>query len=88
MCLGVPARILSADDGGLLRMGQVDFGTVSREVCLAYVPEANVGDYVIVHAGFAISQLDEEEARESLSLLGELGVLEELQLPGPPTPPS
>ena len=57
-------------------MGKVDFGGVTREVCLAYVPEAQVGDYVIVHIGFAISQLDEAEAQETLDLLVECGILE------------
>jgi len=52
-------------------MGKVDFGGVIREVCLAYTPEAQVGDYVVVHAGFAISRLDEEEAQETLALLEE-----------------
>jgi len=75
MCLGVPARIVETQDGGLLRMGKVDFGGISREVCLAYVPEADVGDYVIVHAGFAISRLDEVEAQETLDLLLESGIL-------------
>jgi hydrogenase expression/formation protein HypC len=75
MCLGVPARIVETEDGGLLRMGKVDFGGVSREVCLAYVPQADVGDYVIVHAGFAISRLDEVEAQETLDLLLESGIL-------------
>jgi hydrogenase expression/formation protein HypC len=56
-------------------MGKVDFGGVSREVCLAYVPEADVGDYVIVHAGFAISRLDEVVAQETLDLLLESGIL-------------
>lgn len=58
-------------------MAKVDFGGVTREVCLAYVPEAEVGDYVIVHAGFAISQVDESEAQETLDLLVESGLLEE-----------
>jgi hydrogenase expression/formation protein HypC len=58
-----------------MRMGKVDFGGITREVCLAYVPEADVGDYVIVHAGFAISQLDEAEAQETLALLVESGIL-------------
>jgi len=53
-------------------MGKIDFGGVAKEACLAYVPEAVVGDYVIVHAGFALSRLDEEEAREVFALLGEL----------------
>jgi hydrogenase expression/formation protein HypC len=58
-------------------MGRVDFGGVTREVCLAYVPEAGVGDYVIVHIGFAISQLDEDEAQETIRLLVESGILGE-----------
>lgn len=78
MCLGIPAKVIEIDDdGGLLRMGKVDFGGVTRQVCLAYVPEAQVGDYVIVHVGFAISRLDEEEAQASLDLLREMGILEE-----------
>lgn len=60
-----------------MRMGRVDFGGVIREVCLAYVPEARIGDYVIVHVGFAISQLDEDEAQETIRLLVESGILEE-----------
>jgi len=63
-----------------MRMGRVDFGGVNREVSLAYVPEAQVGDYVIVHAGFAISQVDEDEARKTFELLMESGILEEGEL--------
>lgn len=72
MCLGVPGRIVEVQEGGLMRMGRVDFGGITREVCLAYVPEAQVGDWVIVHVGFAISRLEEEEALETLQLLGEV----------------
>ncbi|MCX7856071.1 MAG: HypC/HybG/HupF family hydrogenase formation chaperone [Anaerolineae bacterium] len=72
MCLGVPGRIIEVQEGGLMRMGRVDFGGITREVCLAYVPEAQVGDWVIVHVGFAISRLEEEEAMETLQLLGEV----------------
>ncbi|MGD8966092.1 MAG: HypC/HybG/HupF family hydrogenase formation chaperone [Anaerolineae bacterium] len=75
MCLGVPGRIIEAQEGGLMRMGKVDFGGITREICLAYVPEADVGDYVIVHAGFAISRIDEAEAQETLALLVESGIL-------------
>ncbi len=72
MCLGVPGRVIEiSGENGLARMGKVDFGGVIREVCLAYTPEAQVGDYVVVHAGFAISRLDEEEAQETLALLEE-----------------
>ncbi|MFO7741400.1 MAG: HypC/HybG/HupF family hydrogenase formation chaperone [Anaerolineae bacterium] len=76
MCLGIPGRITEAEEDGLMRMAKVDFGGVTREVCLAYVPEAGVGDYVIVHAGFAISQVDESEAQETLDLLVESGLLD------------
>lgn len=76
MCLGIPGQIVDVDEGGLMRMGKVDFGGVTREVCLAYVPEAQVGDYVIVHVGFAISQVDEAEAHETLQLMAEVGILE------------
>ena len=73
MCLGVPGRIISLEDNPIgMPMGKVEFGGVAREVCLAYTPEAQVGDWVIVHAGFAISLLDEEEARQSLEALAEL----------------
>jgi hydrogenase expression/formation protein HypC len=72
MCLGIPGRILdhrrSAETGGL-PVGTVDFGGVRREVCLAYTPAARVGDYVIVHVGFAISVVDEEEAERTLAVL-------------------
>ena len=76
MCLGIPGRITEVTENPLLRMGTVDFGGVSREVCLAYVPEAEPGDYVIVHVGFAIGQLDEDEAKATLALLQEMGEVE------------
>ena len=74
MCLAVPGRITQVDDSPPLRMAKVDFGGVTRDVCLAYVPEAQMGDYVIVHSGFAISQLDEGEAQETLRLLAQMGL--------------
>jgi len=77
MCLAIPGRIVEVNEDALMRMGRVDFGGVIREVCLAYVPEAQIGDYVIVHVGFAISQLDEDEAQETIRLLVESGILEE-----------
>jgi hydrogenase expression/formation protein HypC len=69
MCLAVPGRITRIADERGLRMGDVDFGGVTRRVCLAYVPEAAVGDYAIVHAGFAISTLDQEVAARTLELM-------------------
>ncbi len=76
MCLGVPGRITQMEENEFMRMGKVDFGGITREVSLAYVPDAEIGDYVIVHAGFAISQLDESEAQETLELMVESGILE------------
>jgi hydrogenase expression/formation protein HypC len=69
MCLGIPGKVVEINDDGPLRMARVDFGGVRKEACLAYVPEVRVGDYVIVHVGFAISALDEEEAQKTLELL-------------------
>ncbi|MEJ2412797.1 MAG: HypC/HybG/HupF family hydrogenase formation chaperone [Anaerolineales bacterium] len=72
MCLGVPGKILDIYEKQGLRMAKVDFSGVSREACLEPVPEAEVGDYVIIHVGFAISLLSEEEAQESIELLREI----------------
>ncbi len=84
MCLGVPGKILTMEESALgMTMGRVSFGGIIKEVCLAYVPEAAVGDYVIVHAGFAISQLDEQEALEVFAYLRQIGELEELEIPQP-----
>jgi hydrogenase expression/formation protein HypC len=69
MCLAVPGRIVRIVDHQGLRMGDVDFGGVTRRVCLAYVPEAVEGDYAVVHAGFAISRLDQQEATRTLKLI-------------------
>jgi hydrogenase expression/formation protein HypC len=69
MCLGIPGKVVEIRDDGPLRMARVDFGGVRKEACLAYLPEVGLGDYVIVHVGFAISQLDEEEAMKTLELL-------------------
>jgi hydrogenase expression/formation protein HypC len=77
MCLGIPGKITVVRDEEIMRMGTVDFGGVTRDVCLAYVPDASVGDYVLVHVGFAINRLDEAEAQETLRLLEELGSLDE-----------
>jgi len=77
MCLGVPGKIIETYEAGGLRMGKVDFGGVTREACLAYVPEAEVGDYTVIHVGFAISRLSEEEAQASLEILQEIADLEQ-----------
>ena len=72
MCLGVPAKIVDLYEKNGLQMARVDFGGVERETCLAYVPEAKVGDYCIVHVGFALNLISEEEARETMELLKEI----------------
>jgi len=77
MCLGVPGRIIEINHRDGLRMAAVDFGGVTREVCLDYVPEAQVGDYCLVHVGFALNLLSEAEADETLSLLQQIAQLEE-----------
>jgi hydrogenase expression/formation protein HypC len=77
MCLGIPGRVVSVRDEHGTRMATVDFGGVTKSVCLAYVPEVAIGDYTIIHAGFAITQLDEASALDTLKMMGELGLLEE-----------
>ena len=77
MCLGVPGKVVEKYEGFGTPMGKVDFGGIQKEVCLAYVPEIEVGEYTIVHVGFAISQLDEKSAQETLELLRQIGGLEE-----------
>ena len=76
MCLGIPGRVIEISDDGL-RMGKVDFDGIVKEVCLAYLPEIAVGDYTIVHVGFAITRLDEASAKETLALFHDLGILDE-----------
>jgi hydrogenase expression/formation protein HypC len=73
MCLGIPGKLVETYAQDDLPMGRVEFGGVRKEVCLAYTPEAAVGDYVIVHVGFAISRVDEAEAREIFSYLRQIG---------------
>lgn len=77
MCLAVPGKIISLlDEAPLFSTGKIDFSGVTKEVSLAYVPEAKIGDYVIVHAGFALSIVDEEEAQASLQAFQELSDFE------------
>lgn len=77
MCLGVPGKVIEIYEADGIAMGRVDFGGIQKEVCLAYVPEITVGEYTIIHVGFAISQLDEASAHETLDLLRQMGTLEE-----------
>jgi hydrogenase expression/formation protein HypC len=72
MCLAVPGKITEIYNLSGMKMGKIDFGGAIREVCLEYVPEAEVGDYAVIHVGFALNLISEEEAQESLKLLREI----------------
>jgi hydrogenase expression/formation protein HypC len=76
MCLGIPAKLIEIHQQDELPMGKVEFGGIRKDVCLAYTPEAQVGDYVLIHVGFAISRIDEAEAQEIFSYLDEIGEIE------------
>jgi len=77
MCLAVPGKVLEVEERNMTTMAKVDFGGVVKDVCLAYLPDIKVGDYTIVHVGFAIQKLDEASALETLELFRSLGVLDE-----------
>lgn len=83
MCLGVPGKLLEVYEQDGLPMGKVEFGGIVKQTCLAYTPEAKPGEYVIVHVGFAISQVDEAEAQEIFSYLEQIGELGELEAAEP-----
>jgi hydrogenase expression/formation protein HypC len=84
MCLGVPGKVVEIEENPLgMTMGKVSFGGITKSVCLACVPEAEVGDYVVVHVGFAITVVDQEEAESTLEFLRQMGELEELDIPQP-----
>ncbi|MBN1303505.1 MAG: HypC/HybG/HupF family hydrogenase formation chaperone [Anaerolineales bacterium] len=83
MCLAVPGKIVAITDRDGLKMARVDFGGIFRETCLEYVPEAKIGDYCVIHVGFAISLLSESEAKETLALLREIENIEEELGPDP-----
>jgi hydrogenase expression/formation protein HypC len=80
MCLGVPGKILDCFESQGLRMARVQFGGIVREACLECVPEARAGDFVLVHVGFAISRMDQQEAARAYRLLEEMGQLNEIEL--------
>lgn len=77
MCLAVPGQVISIHDAQGTRMGRVNFGGIVKEVCLAYLPEVAIGDFAMVHVGFAITRIDEDSARKSLETFRELGLLDE-----------
>ncbi len=84
MCLGVPGKVVEIEENSVgMTMGKVSFAGITKDVCLAYVPDVEVGEYVIVHVGFAISKIDEEEAMEVFDLLKEMDELAELEIPQP-----
>ena len=76
MCLGIPGKIKDIYQKDSLRMAKIDFGGIIKEACLEYTPEASVGDYALIHVGFAISLMDEEEAQETLKLIKEVVEIE------------
>ena len=82
MCLGIPGRVEERWEADGVDMGTVDFGGVRKDVCLAYVPEIAVGEWTIVHVGFALTRLDEKSARETLALMERVGILD-TELGGP-----
>ena len=81
MCLAIPGKVIEVFEAQGLRMARADFGGTIRKVCLEHLPEAGLGDYVLVHVGFALSRVDPEEAERTYRFLQELGQLEELQTP-------
>ena len=84
MCLGVPGKVVEIEPDPLgMTMGKVSFAGVTKQVCLVYVPEVQVGDYVVVHVGFAISIVDEQEAHKVFAYLREMDDLKELDIPQP-----
>lgn len=84
MCLGIPGRVVSIEENPLgMTQGKVSFGGITKDVCLAYVPGVKVGDHVVVHVGFAISRIDEEEAAAVFRLLQKMNETAELAIPQP-----
>jgi hydrogenase expression/formation protein HypC len=82
MCLGVPGQVQQIYEANGARMGRVNFGGIVKDVCLAYLPDIQVGDYTIVHVGFAIAKIDEASAQETLRTFAEMGLLDEELNPG------
>jgi len=87
MCLAIPGRVAQIDVNDGVRTGRIQFGGITRQACLDFVPEAKEGDYVMVHVGFAISVVDKDEAERTYALLEGMGVLEDELVLNKPTPP-
>jgi hydrogenase expression/formation protein HypC len=81
MCLAIPGKVVGAFERDGMRMAKVQFGGIMREACLEYVPDTKLGEYVLVHVGFAISKVDEEEAKRTYEILQEMDQLTELEAP-------
>lgn len=82
MCLAVPGKVTEIDSSGPMKMGKVNFGGIVKDVCLEWLPDVSVGEYVIVHVGFALNTVDEQEALETLDMLRQIeGGLDELNPP-------
>jgi hydrogenase expression/formation protein HypC len=86
MCLAIPGKVVAIEQRGDIRTGRVQFGGIIRQACLDFVPEAQEGDYVMVHVGFAISVVDKDEAERTYALLESMGALEEELTPDHPAP--
>jgi hydrogenase expression/formation protein HypC len=86
MCLGIPGKVVATYREHDVLMGKVDFSGVSKRVCLEHVPQVQPGDYVLVHVGFALSRIDETEARQVFEFLEKMNQLDELKIDSPPTP--
>jgi len=90
MCLAIPGKVAQIDVNDGVRTARIQFGGITRQACLDFVPEAQEGDYVMVHVGFAISVVDRDEAERTYALLASMGVLEDelaLEKPKPPEQP-
>lgn len=88
MCLGIPGKILEIRGDDTMPMGKVEFGGIAKDVCLVYVPEVEVGDYVLVHTGFALSRIDEQEAEEIFSYIDQICALSDAGPDSEPNPPA
>ena len=84
MCLAIPGKVVETFERGGMHMARVQYGGVTRDACMEYVPETQVGEYVLVHVGFALSRVDEQEAERTYEALRELGQLDELDIPEVP----
>ncbi|HME10968.1 MAG TPA: HypC/HybG/HupF family hydrogenase formation chaperone [Bryobacteraceae bacterium] len=84
MCLAIPGKIVALEERSCMRMGRIDYGGITREACLEYIPDPQIGDYVMVHVGFAISKVDAEEAARTYQYLAEMDQLDEIAGPEQP----